>query len=195
MLLDVLCNMVKKIHEKNESAVTIIGIDGGGGSGKTTLASKIAAQFTNISIVHMDDFYKEKKYRTVDELCKAPSGYDYDIERLIAMVINPLRLNNVAIFQQYNWGENRLDKTQEIMPGGIIIIEGCYSLINQLRDFYDLTIFVDTNRDTRLKRGLERDGLSALPFWRNWMAGEDKYFKEQLVKDTADIVFIGDEKL
>lgn len=72
---------------------------------------------------------------------------------------------------------------------------GCYSTINQLRNFYQLNIFVDCDKTIRLKRGLERDGELALQFWINWMDGEAKYFAEQCTKDKADFIITGDSEV
>ncbi len=187
-------NRIKGIQLEKANSLIIIGIDGGGGSGKTTLADKIALEFTNTTIVHMDDLYKQKKYRVISNLAQAPAGYEYDIERIISDIIMPLRHNQEARYQKYDWNRDCLDKFERIKPNGIVIIEGCYSTIKQLRNFYDFTIFIDTKRETRLKRGLERDGELALSFWNNWMKGEDKYFAEQNVKKCSDFVFDGNDK-
>lgn len=65
-------------------------------------------------------------------------------------------------------------------PEGTVIIEGCYSTRDELREYYDFTIWVDCPREQRLVRGLERDGEGAFEFWRQWMEEEDRYIKEQL---------------
>ncbi len=191
IMFENIINTIKALKLQNPNSSIIIAIDGGGGSGKTTLASMISAEFTGSSIVHMDDFYKLKKSRDISDLSKAPCGYEYDIDRLIANVINPLLSNKKSIYQIYNWNTDSLDNKVEIEPNNILIIEGCYSLIIQLREYYNLKIFVETDRDVRLKRGLIRDGEAALEFWNNWMQGEDKYFNDQHVKDIADFVFNG----
>ncbi len=191
-------NIIKKIRDiqiKNKSSIIIIGIDGGGGSGKTTLATKIASTIQNAQIVHMDDFYKKKEHREIASLSNAPSGYEYDIDRLIKQIILPILFNKTAYYQKYDWDKDCLGDCEEIKTPSILLIEGCYATINQLRHYYQLNIFVDCDKNLRLKRGLERDGESALHFWINWMAGEDKYFVEQKIKERADFVLNGAFKL
>jgi len=193
-MFDTLINKIKDIQSTQGNSIVMIGIDGGGGSGKTTLAAKIESKLSDTQIIHMDDFFKLKKSRKMAKLADAPSGYEYDIDRLISQVIMPILSNKTAKYQKYDWGNDELSGCEEVVPTGVLIIEGCYSIINRLRDFYQLNIFVDCNRATRLERGLARDGESALQFWINWMEGEDKYFAEQDVKNNADFVFISDGK-
>lgn len=120
-------NIINKIREiqflKNNSIV-MIGIDGGGGSGKTTLATKIASVLLGTQIVHMDDFYKLKKVRKITKLANAPSGYEYDIDRLISQVIMPILSNKTARYQKYDWDNDCLNGYEEVTPTGILVIDG-----------------------------------------------------------------------
>ena len=183
---------IREIQSENGDTITMVAIEGGGGSGKSTLASQIVFELQGVQIVHMDDFYKLSEFRKIKDLSVAPAGYEYDIDRLISEVIKPLLSNKTAKYQINDWGSTCLTDSREVSPTGILLIEGCYSMINQLRDFYQLKIFVCCDQSVRLKRGLERDGDSALQFWINWMAGEDKYFKEQRPKEASDFIFNGE---
>lgn len=191
-MLEKIIERIQDIQSSQENTIIFVGIDGGGGSGKSTLTDKIATALKDVQIIHMDDFYKLETDRKMKELAKAPVGYEFDIERLISQVIIPLASNNIAEYQIYDWLNDRLSSWRKVYPIGIIIIEGCYSIIDTLSPFYHVKIFVDCDRAVRLKRGLGRDGESALPFWINWMDGEDKYFAEQCIKENADFIYVSD---
>lgn len=194
-MLENILTIIKEIQSKQKNSFVAVGIDGGGASGKSALATQIAHPLPETQIIHMDDFYKPSKYRKITKLENAPLGYEYDIDRLIEQVITPLLSKKTAFFQKYDWENDRLDNPSQVTPSGVILIEGCYSTIDYLNTFYHLKIFVDCKRAVRLERGLERDGEAALPNWLNWMDGEDKYFAEQHTKENADIVFIGETAL
>ena len=57
------------------------------------------------------------------------------------------------------------------------------------------SIWVETSRDVRLRRGLERDGVDALPDWQRWMAAEDGYVEREQPSERADLVLPGDAGL
>ncbi|EOP10632.1 hypothetical protein ICS_02884 [Bacillus cereus BAG2O-3] len=51
-------NILEQIRVKSvEQSLQIIGIDGCGGAGKSTIADKIKSKFSTVTVVHMDDFY------------------------------------------------------------------------------------------------------------------------------------------
>lgn len=57
---------------------------------------------------------------------------------------------------------------------------------------YDVRIWVDSPRDFRLERGVERDGSGNRDMWENvWLPDEDKYFEVQKPADSADIIIDG----
>ena len=119
---------------------------------------------------------------------------DYDIKRLNQHVIGPIISGKEAKYQRYDWVLDDLAEWHTVQPKGLIIFEGVYSISDELYSKYDIKIFVECNRKLRLKRGLERDGESALGFWEQWMSGEDKYLHEQKPQDRADFIILGEEK-
>ncbi|MBC7302299.1 MAG: hypothetical protein H5T78_15295, partial [Nocardia sp.] len=60
-----------------------------------------------------------------------------------------------------------------------------------VRNRLSLSIWVETPRDTRLTRGLDRDGVEALPLWQRWMTAEDAHFAADRTSDHADVVVNG----
>ncbi len=191
--------MINKIINKIKETISVksfclVAIDGCGGSGKSTLAEQIVSRNVGGQIIHMDNFYKPSNERSQLEIREKESGADYDIMRLKQNIIIPIMNGLEARYQRYDWEVDKLAEWHTIEPNGLIIVEGVYSLSDQLHNLFDIKIFVECNRELRLKRGLERDGDNALDFWKNWMIGEDKYLQEQKPGDRSDFIISGEEK-
>jgi uridine kinase len=76
--------------------------------------------------------------------------------------------------------------------GGVVVIEGVYAIRRELAELYDFRVWVHCPRETRLARGLERDGEAARDRWvNNWMAAEDLYVEAHKPYEIADLVMDG----
>ncbi|WP_053364661.1 uridine kinase [Bacillus sp. FJAT-27251] len=170
----------------------LVGIDGFGGSGKSTLAAKIAEHCADVTIVHMDDFYLPSAEIIQAHPTEKPIGADFDWQRLLKQVIEPLSQEQEGHYQRYDWGSDALAEWHRVPLGGIVIIEGVYTLREELSHHYDLKIWVDCPREIRLSRGIERDGEEARDMWeKNWMLSEDLYFEKQKPILRAELVVEG----
>ena len=142
--------------------MTIIGIAGGTGSGKTTVVKHIARALPPhcVAVVPLDSYYNDTTNLTPEER-KAinfdhPDAFDW---KLLTEQIRMLK-NGEAIEQPtYSYIEsNRQKETIHVEPKPVIIIEGIMTLhYKRLRDMMDLKIFVDTDSDVRLIRNIRRD--------------------------------------
>ena len=142
--------------------MTIIGIAGGTGSGKTTVVRKIAEALPPhcAVVVPLDSYYNDPSSMTEEERHAInfdhPDAFDW---KLLVKQVNELR-HGIAIEQPtYSYLKcNRLPETIHIEPKPVIIIEGIMTLLNKkLRDMMDLKVFVDTDSDERLIRNIQRD--------------------------------------
>ncbi|MGN0215795.1 MAG: uridine kinase [Prevotella sp.] len=186
------------MSEKKDK-VTIIGIAGGTGSGKTTVVKKIVEALPPdyVAVVPLDSYYNDTTGLT-DEERKAinfdhPDAFDW---KLLIKQISDLR-NGKAIDQPtYSYIlSNRLPETIRVEPKPVIIVEGIMTLINKrLRDMMDLKIFVDTDSDERLIRNIQRDTIDR---GRTVSMVVDRYLKvlkpmhEQFIEPTkryADLI-------
>lgn len=175
-----------------KQATLLIGIDGCGGSGKSTLANKMRTECSNVSVVHMDDFYLPSSQIVKVSPEKKPIGADYDWKRVLNQVLEPISQNKEGFYQRYDWDKDELVEWHTVPIGGIVIIEGVYSIRKELANKYDFTIWVDCPRETRLSRGLERDGEQARDMWeKNWMISEDIYVEEHRPDERADLIVNG----
>lgn len=144
--------------------ITIIGIAGGTGSGKTTVVKKIVAALPKdcVAVVPLDSYYNDTTGMTPDER-KAinfdhPDAFDW---KLLIKHINELREGRAVEQPTYSYIiSNRLPETIHVEPKPVIIIEGIMTLLNKrLRDMMDLKIFVDCDSDERLIRNIQRDTI------------------------------------
>ena len=142
--------------------MTIIGIAGGSGSGKTTVVKQIVKALPPhcAAVVPLDSYYNDTTKLTPEERklinFDHPDAFDW---KLLTEQIKKLK-NGEAIEQPtYSYIEsNRLKETVHVDPKPVIIIEGIMALhYKKLRDMMDLKIFVDTDSDVRLMRNIRRD--------------------------------------
>ena len=144
--------------------MTIIGIAGGTGSGKTTVVRKIAQALPPhcVAVVPIDSYYNDTTNMTPEER-KAinfdhPDAFDW---KLLTEHVKKLKNGEAVEQPTYSYIEsNRQKETIHVEPKPVIIIEGIMALHNKkLRDAMDLKIFVDTDNDVRLIRNIRRDVL------------------------------------
>lgn len=144
--------------------MTIIGIAGGTGSGKTTVVRKIAEALPphHVVVVPLDSYYNDTSHMTEEERHAInfdhPDAFDW---KLLIKQVNELRNGQAVEQPAYSYIKcNRLKETLHVEPKPVIIIEGIMTLLNKkLRDMMDLKIFVDTDSDERLIRNIQRDVL------------------------------------
>lgn len=140
----------------------LIGITGGTGSGKSTIADEIYSSFSNesIAMIQQDMYYKDQSHLTMEERVKTnydhPRAFDNDLmlEHLKALI------NGESIEKPiYDFAEhNRSKETVTVEPKKIIIVEGILVLEDQrIRDLLDIKVYVDTDSDIRILRRLVRD--------------------------------------
>lgn len=140
----------------------VIGITGGTGSGKSTIAREIYESFNekNITIIEQDSYYKDQSNLEPEERVKTnydhPKAFDNDllIEHIKSLVAGESIEKPIYDFSIHN----RVKETITVEPNQIIIVEGILIFENEkLRDLMDIKIFVDTDADVRIVRRIVRD--------------------------------------
>lgn len=188
-----LAQFIKSIENTpRKQSTLLIGIDGCGGSGKSTIAKQLQHCCEDVTIVHMDDFYLPSSQIKPVPPAEKLIGADFDWQRLLSQVIEPLHNEQDGYYARYDWETDTLAEYHTVKTGGIVVIEGIYATRNELANYYDFTIWVDCPRNIRLLRGLERDGEEARSMWvDNWMVAEDMYVKEHRPNERANLVIDG----
>lgn len=141
----------------------VIGIAGGSGSGKTTIAHEIADRITDqdrILIMTQDSYYKDNTGVPMQQRKKInydhPDAFDLP---LLKKQLNKLLHRQAIEMPTYDFtAHTRSSKTIHVQPADIIILEGILVLFNRdIRQLMDIKVYVDTDDDIRFIRRLERD--------------------------------------
>jgi uridine kinase len=180
------------LNERRASGRLVVGIDGAGGAGKSTLARGISGAFAGrLAIVRCDDFYRPLSGTQYSRLTPEEAYENYfDWRRLRDEAVMPLRSGNRARYQRYDWSTDRLAEWIEIEPREIVLMEGVFSTRPELRPLIDVAIFIQTPREERLRRMLARPQDSTS--WMDpWMAAEDWYLEHVAPHHRADLVIEG----
>ncbi|MBQ2747460.1 MAG: uridine kinase [Firmicutes bacterium] len=141
--------------------VILIGVAGGSGSGKSTLIERIKQEFKDqITVICHDSYYKRQVGRTYDERAKV--NYDHPDAFETELMIEHLKLlkEGYEIEQPvYDYTiHNRSDETVIVKPARVIMVDGILIFENkELRDMFDIKVFVDTDADVRIVRRILRD--------------------------------------
>lgn len=146
----------------NTKKPIVIGIAGGTGSGKTSIANQIMDTFKGKSVllIQQDAYYKDQTHLTFEERKKTnydhPRAFDSD---LLMKHLNALRNNEYIDVPVYDYAlHTRSDKVLRVEPKEVILVEGILVLENSfLRELMDIKIFVDTEADIRILRRMVRD--------------------------------------
>lgn len=140
----------------------LLGIAGGTGSGKTTLANKLIESFgtDEVSILRHDNYYKRH-----DDMCyeaRTKLNYDhpdaFDTELLCAH-IKALKEGRSVQMPMYDYAvHNRSDETIQVNPAPVLVLEGILIFAElRLCELMDIKVFVDTDADVRILRRITRD--------------------------------------
>jgi uridine kinase len=141
----------------------VIGIAGGTGSGKTTLAHKIQeAIFEHSVLISQDFYYKDLSHLSPDARSRVnfdhPDAIDFDLMR---QHILKLKEGKSIDCPQYDFiTHTRTNIQKKIEPVRVLIVEGILLFsVPELRELLNWKIFIDTDDDVRLLRRMERDTL------------------------------------
>ncbi|MBF4518143.1 uridine kinase [Flavobacterium sp. ANB] len=140
----------------------IIGIAGGTGSGKTTVVHQIMNELpdTEVGVISQDSYYKENHNLSFDERALInfdhPRAIDFD---LLVKHLKALKEGETIDQPVYSFiKHNRTDDTVSTHPRKVMIVEGILILTNpELRDLFDVKVYVHADSDERLIRRLKRD--------------------------------------
>ncbi|MEK5035225.1 uridine kinase [Paenibacillus sp. FSL R7-0302] len=141
----------------------IIGIAGGTGSGKTTVARSVIDRLGSdkVTFISQDNYYKDHSYLSMAE--RGAINYDhplaFDTELLIEH-LDSLKAGQAAFAPVYDFTVHArsTEKTVELAPNNIVILEGLHVLSDEkLREQLNIKVFVDTDPDVRILRRVLRD--------------------------------------
>jgi hypothetical protein len=158
----------------------VLAVDGGSGSGKTVLASRLATAGGGAPVIHADDLSWNHAFFAWTEL----------FTELVAEV----RQGEAVSYRPPAW--DRHGRAGEIaVPSGarLVIIEGVGSARRDHEPLLDGVVWVQSDRAVADRRGIQRDGgdAAAADFWAEWMAAELPFLAADRPWDRADLIVSG----
>lgn len=150
------------MQNKSLSPCLVVGIAGGTGSGKTTVAQELAEALPlgRANIIEYDAYYRAQG--ELDDEARAAINYDHPDaleSELLAEHIRTLRAMKPADIPVYDFVKhNRSGEVRSLQPCPVLIVEGIMALaVPCIRELFDIKIFVDTDADLRVFRRIRRD--------------------------------------
>ncbi|MFT5678564.1 MAG: uridine kinase [Planctomycetota bacterium] len=140
----------------------IIGITGGTGSGKTTVVQQIIDQLPecDVAVISQDSYYKDTSHLTMEERVQINFDHPNSIDfALLEQHLKDLKAGKSIDQPVYSFiNHNRTGETLKTEPKRVIIVEGILILTHpEVRDLFDIKIYVHADSDERLIRRLKRD--------------------------------------
>tara|TARA_R110002124_G_scaffold6123_1_gene37414 strand:- start:161506 stop:162123 length:618 start_codon:yes stop_codon:yes gene_type:complete len=140
----------------------IIGIAGGTGSGKTTVVEQIVSEIPKgeVCVISQDSYYKDTSHLSFDERVKINFDHPNSIDfALLVKHLEELRKGNSFEQPVYSFVDhNRTSETITTHPKNVIIVEGILILTHpEIREMFDIKLYVHADSDERLIRRLKRD--------------------------------------
>ncbi|WP_232685835.1 uridine kinase [Halobacterium zhouii] len=138
-----------------------IGIAGGTGAGKTTVAHEVTDTVGDAAtLVPLDNYYEDLSHMDFEERASVnydhPSAFEWE---LLRDHLNELLSGQAVEMPQYDFEEHlRKDERVTVEPTDVIVLEGILALYDEaVNEMLDLHIYVETDADVRILRRIERD--------------------------------------
>ena len=165
----------------------VVAIDGRSGTGKSTLAARLAGEL-DATVIDGDDFFAGGvEVRTDAPADRARDCVDWQRQR---PVLEALRAGQAASYHAFDWdafdGTLAAEATEHA-PRPIILFEGVYTARPELADLVDLRVLVQVRDDVRLARLLAREGAIG-PWEQQWHEAEAWYFAHAAPPAGFDVI-------
>ena len=138
----------------------VIGLGGGSGSGKTTIAEALVDAIAGVAYVRHDDYYRHRPELSFEQRTKVNYDHPDSLETpLLVSHLEKLREGQPVDRPVYDFTTHlRAERTVMVAPAPVVLVEGILVLADEdLRSLLDLKIYVDTDADLRLARRMRRD--------------------------------------
>ena len=158
----------------------LVAVDGRSAGGKTTTAERIAATVPGAAIVHSDDV--------------AWNQARFDWAALLRDgVLEPVRAGRAVSWAPPAWSAHGRDGTIEVPAGApLVVVEGVGVSRRELAGWFDLRLWVQSDRIEAYERGIERDGRDdAGAFWAAWAAEEVPFLAGDRPWERAEVIVAG----
>ena len=174
----------------------VVGIDGGSGAGKSTVAASVAGVL-RASVVQTDDFFSSHRTGAEWGACTAAekAALAIDWRRLRAEALEPLRAGREASWHPFDLaayedatGSGLATEVVIRRPTRVVVLEGIYSCRQELDDLIDLRVLVEAAAVVRRERHNEREAAAEAEWHNRWDEAEDHYFAQLRPPESYDLV-------
>ena len=172
--------LIEKIASDCAKSNLVIAIDGPAGSGKTTLASEIAANISGSEIIHMDDLYRGWL------LTLGPN-----LTRELQSICEQIEKSDEIVFQKYDWVNDSLLTPTTIAIPRLLILEGVGSAQKGIDDFLNLKVWIEVPIEIGLERVLRRDGDEISEAMETFLLDQEAHFTVDETKERSDFRLSG----
>ena len=172
-------------HTEKQTKPILIGVEGFGGSGKTTFAEQLKNTLGSAYVVSIDDFI-------VKEKLTEPSWDNgaFDRKRLEREVLVPATSNQPVQYEKLIWETNMLSEPKKVPLVDYIIVEGISSYHPDIVHYYDYKIWVDAPIEIAKARGRARDGSNEnVQYWELWAENDLRYQQKYHPEQAANFIF------
>jgi hypothetical protein len=158
----------------------IVAVDGRSAGGKTTCAVRLAATVPGSSVVHTDDVAWYQAFFDWSPLLREG-------------VLEPVRAGRAVAYRPPAWESRGRDGAITVPPDSpLLVVEGVGVSRRELSGYFDLRLWVQSDRVEARRRGLARDGGAAEePFWNEWDAEEVPFLAADRPWERADLIVAG----
>ena len=189
MTIGEISNQIKKTHLKHKPI--IIAVEGFGGSGKSTFATKLKDELGNAYVVEVDDFF-------LKDVKSDATKSNFDRKRLKQQVLLPARNGQPIAYQKLEWDTNSLSKSVKVPQVSFIIIEGVSSFHPSIVGYMDYKIWLEVPGEVAKERMIKRDmtfGDDHGELWGHWTKTYQDYKDLYHPEELADFIFDNSRKL
>ena len=174
-----------QIDKKTKTGNVVISIEGSSASGKSTLGN-LLNDIYDCNLFHMDDFFLQLHQRTKERF-DTPGG-NIDSERFFEEIVLSLNENKDIRYHKFDCSKMQLGEQETVPFKKITIIEGAYSTHPYFKDYYDISVFMDIDKNLQKERILKRNPNMADRFFNEWIPMEHKYFDAFNIKESCDFI-------
>ncbi len=181
-----LAGVVQRIDSARTHAPFVVGIEGRGGAGKSTLAAHLAAHIPDSAVIPMDDFLVR------EHLLDPLNERHYDLARLEREVLIPFTQGLPVNYRRLEWASNTLMPIDGMIGSTLVILEGVCAYHPRHESYVNLRVWVETPAEVATARGRERDaGNENAQHWQTWQSADDTYVRDVGPQRRADVSIAG----
>ena len=178
--------LLAKLESMPKDKLTLVAIEGGSASGKTTLGETLKKIY-NCTVLHTDDFFLRPEQRTPNRLAQIGGNIDY--ERFLEEVLIPLKNNQPINYRKVDCSTLTVSEGVKIIPENPVIVEGAYSMHPKFENFYDFSAFLDVDTNLQKERISKRNSpQTANRFFTEWIPLEQTYFSKTEIKKRCNMI-------